>query len=66
MTYLGPILALITIVIVARLLLRKYYPHAVLLSAGLLMLIVGYGFGLDLPELKQSTGWFGFDRFRYI
>jgi DcuC family C4-dicarboxylate transporter len=66
MSFAGPIIALVCIVIVARLLLKKYYPHAVLLAAGLLMLITAFSLGLDLPHLKRSTGFFGFDLFRYI
>lgn len=66
MTYLGPIISLVIVVIVARLLLKKYYPHAVLLIAGLFMLILGELLNLDLPELKKPTGFVGFDLFAYI
>jgi DcuC family C4-dicarboxylate transporter len=53
-------------VIVARLLLKKYNPHAVLLIAGLLMLIVAQILNYNLPQLKSATGFAGFDLFRYI
>ncbi len=66
MTYLGPIVSLIVVVIVAILLLKKYYPHAVLLIAGLMMLITAEIFGLAMPELRNPTGFTGFDFFSYI
>jgi len=66
MTYLGPIISLIVVVIVAILLLKKYYPHAVLLIAGLMMLITAEIFGLAMPELRNPTGFTGFDFFSYI
>lgn len=66
MTLAGPIISLIAIVIVAWLLLKKYYPHAVLLVAGLLMLILSAFLDLQVPELKDETGWFGFDLFRLL
>lgn len=66
MNFTGPIIALICIVIVARLLLKKYYPHAVLLVSGMLMLLIAYVLQMQMPELKQSTGFFGFDLFKYI
>lgn len=66
MTLIGPILSLVFIIIVASLLLKKYYPHAVLLIAGLLMLLVAEALSLKLPELKEGTGWSGFDLFRLM
>ncbi len=66
MTIAGPIISVIAIVIVARLLLKKYYPHAVLLVAGLLMLILSALLNLQLPELQNETGWSGFDLFRLL
>ncbi|MAX80079.1 MAG: C4-dicarboxylate ABC transporter [Crocinitomicaceae bacterium] len=66
MNFTGPIIAILFIVIVARLLLKKYYPHAVLLIAGLLMLVVAWAFQFPLPELNKSTGATGLDLFRYI
>jgi C4-dicarboxylate transporter, DcuC family len=62
----GPILSLIFIVVVARLLLRKYNPQAVLLLAGLLMLFVAYLLGLPVLELQRPTGSVLFDFFAAI
>lgn len=66
MAYLAPLLALAFILLVARLLLKQYYPHAVLLIAGLVMLSLALLGGLALPELKQATGFVGFDLFRLV
>ena len=66
MEFVGPIISVVFVVIVARLLLKKYYPHAVLLGAGLLMLVAAFLLGLELPHLHKSSGAFGFDLFRYI
>ncbi len=66
MSYFGPILSLVFVVITARLLLKKYNPHAVLLISGLLMLIIAQVLNYNLPPLKESTGFQGFDLFRYI
>ena len=66
MTLLGPILSLLFIVVTARLLLKKYHPHAVLLISGLLMLVVALIIDHKMPVLNDSTGFSGFDLFRYI
>lgn len=66
MTYIGPIISLLFVIIVARLLIKKYYPHAVLLIAGLAMMVIAMMLSLDLPTLKNPTGFSGFDLFRYI
>jgi len=66
MTLIGPILSVVFIVIVASLLLKKYYPHAVLLIAGLLMLIAAEALNFKLPVLDEVTGWSGFDLFRLM
>ncbi|WP_417354536.1 C4-dicarboxylate transporter DcuC [Flavobacterium sp.] len=62
----GPIIAIVFIVLVATLLLKKYYPHAVLLIAGLLMLTVAYFLpGHDpFPEFKK--GFIGFNIFKAV
>ncbi|NVK28060.1 MAG: C4-dicarboxylate transporter DcuC [Flavobacteriia bacterium] len=65
LTY-GPWIALAFIVVVAWLLLKKYYPHAVLLFAGMLMLSVSWLLGNDFPELNKPTGAFGIDLFKLI
>ena len=66
MDHLGAILSLLFIVITARLLLKKYNPHAVLLVSGLLMLLISQLLHYKMPELNDSTGFSGFDLFRYI
>lgn len=66
MEYLPPILAILIIVVVARLLLKKFYPHAVLLAAGLAMMVLAKLLGQPLPGVTESTGWGGFDLFVYI
>ena len=63
---LGPVLACIAIVAVAGLLLKEYHPHAVLLVAGLVMLLAAELLGLQAPALDESTGFFGFDLFRHV
>ncbi|UAM97916.1 C4-dicarboxylate transporter DcuC [Polaribacter litorisediminis] len=65
-TYLGIFISLFFIVIVARLLLKKHNPHAVLLVAGLLMLVIAQLLNYNLPALKNDTGFAGFNLFRYI
>jgi DcuC family C4-dicarboxylate transporter len=66
MSYLGSIISLIFIVIAGRLLLKKYNPHAVLLVSGLLMIVIAQLLDYKLPQLKDPTGFSGFDLFRYI
>jgi DcuC family C4-dicarboxylate transporter len=66
MDYTGLIISLIFIVVVARLLLKKHNPHAILLVSGLLMLVVSFILNYDLPVLKEETGFVGFDFFKYI
>ncbi len=66
MSYIGVFISLVFVVIVARLLLKKHNPHAILLVAGLLMLIVAQLLKYQMPVLKDPTGFSGFDLFRYI
>jgi len=66
MMFIGPILSLIFIAIVAKLLLSKVYPHAVLLIAGLLMMGLALVLQFNMPKLDNPTGLGGFDLFRYI
>jgi len=63
---LGPIIGIVFIIIVATLLIKRYYPHAVLLIAGIVMLITGFFLDRPLPALSEETGFFGFDLFKYI
>lgn len=66
MLALGPIIAVVFIILVAILLIKKFYPHAVLLFAGLAMLVVAYYLNYPVPALEQPTGFYGFDLFKYI
>jgi len=63
---LGPIIGIAFIIIVATLLIKRFYPHAVLLIAGIVMLVTGFFLDRPLPVLEEDTGFFGFDLFRYI
>jgi DcuC family C4-dicarboxylate transporter len=66
MSYLSPLIGVGFVIIVAILLIKKYYPHAVLLISGLSMLITAYFLKQPIQELNEGTGFFGFDLFRYI
>lgn len=66
MSMVGPIIALLFVIVVAWLLIKKYYPHAVLLIAGLLMLVTAYFVNGHEPILDKSTGSFWLDLFRAI
>lgn len=63
---LGPLLAGGFIIIVAWALLKGLYPHAVLLVAGLVMLALATGLGMQLPDLAKPTGFWLFDLSRYV
>ncbi len=65
MNIMGPIISIIIIFFVARMLIKKYQPQAVLLIAGLLMLTISLFIGESVP-LKNSTGAIGFDLFQLI
>ena len=62
----GPVIALLCIAVVAWMLLKKVYPHAVLLLAGLFMLSLAFLLKMDMPEIRIPTGFKGFDLFKYI
>lgn len=66
MDNLGPILSLVFIVVTARLILKKYYPHAVLLVSGLSMLLIAFILEQKMPILDKPSGFSGFDLFVYI
>lgn len=66
MSTLGPIISIVFIVAVAWLLLKKYYPHAVLLFAGMIMLVLAWVLNYQLPALPTSTGAPALDFFRFI
>jgi DcuC family C4-dicarboxylate transporter len=65
-TLIGSILSLLFIVVAARSLLKKYNPHAVLLFSGLLMLGISFILNHKMPELKDTSGFTGFDVFKYV
>ncbi|WP_338408996.1 C4-dicarboxylate transporter DcuC [uncultured Flavobacterium sp.] len=62
----GSLLSLACILITTRLLLKKYNPHAVLLFSGLIMLSFSFILNYKMPELSDSSGFSGFDLFKYI
>lgn len=66
MENIGPLLSLVFVVIVARLLLRKYYPHAVLIVAGLAMMVVSYFILPNNAAIPNSTGSKFFDLFQLL
>jgi DcuC family C4-dicarboxylate transporter len=66
MSNLGPIISLFFIGVTAVLLLRKFYPHAVLLVSGMCMLAIAFVLHLEMPVLLKPTGFSGFDLFRYV
>ena len=51
MDYTGPVIAFVFILIVVRLLLKKYNPHAVLLFSGLFMMLISWSLGYDINSL---------------
>jgi len=51
MDFTGPVIAFIFILIVVRLLLKKYNPHAVLLFSGLIMMVISWFLGYDINSL---------------
>ncbi len=66
MSIAGPILSVVFIAVVAFMLLKKYYPHAVLLLAGLLMYVAAHLLGYQTVPLYETTGHIGFDLFALI
>lgn len=62
----GSLIAIFFIAIVARLLIKNYYAHAVLLISGLLMLGIASVLGFEMPKLDKPTGSAFFDIFEYI
>lgn len=60
MGLIGPLISVVFIVVVAKLLLSKYNSHAVLLFAGMLMLLVAYFIPGHNP-FPKSEGFVGFD-----
>jgi DcuC family C4-dicarboxylate transporter len=63
---LGPIISLLVILIAGKLLLSQFNPQAVLLIAGLGMLVAAFLISPDQLELKQDTGSSFFDFFALV
>ncbi len=66
MVIVGSIISIIFIVIVAKLLLKKIYAHAVLLFSGIFMLCISYFLGFEMPFIENSTKSGFFDLFEYV
>jgi len=66
MLYIGLAISIVFVVITARLLLKQYHPHAVLIFSGLLMMMVATFLGMPLPELAAPTSSSVFDFFKII
>jgi C4-dicarboxylate transporter, DcuC family len=62
----GSLIAIFIIIIVAKLLISKYNAQAVLLISGLLMLLIAFLLGFELPVLEKPTGSVFLDIFEYI
>jgi C4-dicarboxylate transporter, DcuC family len=66
MTLLGTLIATVFICLVAYLLFKRIYPHAVLLFSGLIMLFIARALNFQVPPLNSPTGVGFFDNFEYI
>lgn len=67
MNFVSIILTLIIVIIVATLILKRYKPHAVLLIAGITLLIAAQFLGINtIVEIEKSTGFWLFDVFDLI
>jgi len=66
MQYLGLVISIIFIAIVAKLLLKDYFPQTVLLIAGITMLLLAGLINKSLPIESNSSGIILFDIFEYI
>ena len=66
MEYIGAIIAIQFIVLVAYWLTHKNNPQGVLLTTGMTMLVIGLLMGLGTLDIEQTTGTVVFDLFRLI
>jgi DcuC family C4-dicarboxylate transporter len=66
MTHIGALLSLLFIAVVARLLIKKFNPQAVLLISGLFMMLIAVLIGSSSLPLEKSSGFVGFDFFKII
>ena len=62
----GIILAILGIVAVGYLLVKGYAPHSVLLVTGLILIASAHFLGTGVLEVKQKTGFVGFDWFSFV
>lgn len=66
MIYIGAVIALQVIILVAYLLMKKINPQGVLMIPGLLMLCLSMLLGMHTIEIPDSTGCAAFDLFKVI
>jgi DcuC family C4-dicarboxylate transporter len=66
MTVVGILIPLQFIAIAAYLLFKRYHPQTVLLLCGLAMMCIAISFGIEIPELEESTGLPFFDLFQRL
>ena len=66
MLYLGLVISIVFIAIVVKLLLKDFFPQAVLLIAGIAMLLVASLINKGLPSSEASSGIVVLDIFEYI
>ncbi|MBP2657351.1 MAG: dcuD 3 [Firmicutes bacterium] len=60
--------AILVIVVIGWLVIKKYKPQTVLLLGGLILMLLAYvmGYTMKFVPDKQSTGFFFFDMFEYV
>ena len=66
MIYLGAIIAVQVIILVAWLLMKKVNPQGALLVPGLLMIALSLVLGLHALEMEENTGSVVFDLFKVV
>lgn len=66
MLFTGLAISIVFIVIVARLLLKDFFPQAVLLIAGIAMLLAASFMKQSVPEVEPSSGFVLLDIFEFI
>ncbi len=66
MHYLGLVISIVCIAIVAKLLLKDFFPQAVLLIAGIVMLFAASLLQKPIPESEATTGFVLLDIFEFI
>ncbi|MCW3788165.1 C4-dicarboxylate transporter DcuC [Plebeiibacterium sediminum] len=66
MLIIGSVISILIVVVVAKLLIKKYNPQSVLIISGLLMMAIALILGMDMSTMKEPTGWHFFDLFNQI